>query len=159
MWARYCQSKGVIHRDIKPANLLVFYDSDERPDTVGELLSHEHARIMIVDFGLAKSPSRGDPQATAEGEVMGPPAFVAPEQAEGKEADHRSEISPEGTKAPEEWCEVRLRTSSDQVVLYLDGHLASYAQFESPVAHLALAFELTQGRLMQVNDIRVIAPE
>ena len=88
----YCHRKGIIHRDIKPGNLLVSYDGNKIPDSIAELLGHEHTRIMIADFGLAKSSLRGGSQAECEGQVMGTPAFMAPEQAEGKEVDYRADI-------------------------------------------------------------------
>jgi serine/threonine protein kinase len=88
----YCHGKGIIHRDIKPSNLLVFHDCDEAPDSVGALLAREHTRIMIADFGIAKSDQHADGDATVEGQVMGTPAFMSPEQAEGKAVDHRTDI-------------------------------------------------------------------
>jgi serine/threonine-protein kinase len=88
----YCHSKGIIHRDIKPGNLLVFYDGDSLPDSISELLDHEHTRIMIVDFGLAKSRPRGGSLEEPEDRIMGTPAFMAPEQAAGKDVDHRADI-------------------------------------------------------------------
>ena len=89
----YCHSKGFIHRDIKPANLLVFHDEAELPDSIDELLDREHCRIMIADFGLAKSTLQGEAAATHQGGlVIGTPAYMAREQAEGKEVDHRADI-------------------------------------------------------------------
>lgn len=88
----YCHRKGIIHRDIKPSNLLVFFDGDKIPDSIAGLLDHEHTRIMIVDFGLAKSSRRSGSQAESGNRIMGTPAFMAPEQAEGKEVDHRADI-------------------------------------------------------------------
>ena len=88
----YCLDKGIIHRDIKPSNLLVFHDCEDLPDTVEELLDDEQSRIMIADFGLAKTRDQGDADATYEGQVMGTPAFMSPEQAEGKQVDHRTDI-------------------------------------------------------------------
>ncbi|MHC5111548.1 MAG: protein kinase domain-containing protein [Planctomycetota bacterium] len=67
---------GVIHRDIKPANLII---------------NHER-RIMITDFGLAKTDF--DESMTIEGEMMGTLRYVSPEQAMGGRVpvDHRTDI-------------------------------------------------------------------
>ena len=72
----HCQR--LIHRDLKPANIL--------------LTSKGTAKLL--DFGLAKLVSAEDATATqtAEGTVAGTAAYMAPEQAEGKLLDERSDI-------------------------------------------------------------------
>jgi predicted ATPase/predicted Ser/Thr protein kinase len=65
---------GVTHRDLKPQNIMI--------DAEG------NARVM--DFGIARSiASKGQTEA---GTIIGTPDYMSPEQAEGKEADARSDI-------------------------------------------------------------------
>jgi serine/threonine-protein kinase len=68
--------KGITHRDLKPANILV-----------------TKAGVKLLDFGLAHiALGPGDATLTVAGTVMGTPAYMAPEQWEGKSGDARSDI-------------------------------------------------------------------
>ena len=65
---------GVIHRDLKPDNLLLTDQPSGDPCVVPTL--------KIVDFGVAKLAGRG--ARTATGMLLGPPAYMAPEQVAGR---------------------------------------------------------------------------
>jgi len=70
----YAHEQGIVHRDLKPGNIMM--SSSGEP--------------IITDFGLAKQLSRntgGEPEptwGTMPGSPLGPPAYMPPEQAEGK---------------------------------------------------------------------------
>ncbi len=71
---------GIVHRDLKPGNILVSKQG-----------------IKLLDFGLAQQMETGSgnsdaPTMTQTGAVVGTPAYMAPEQWEGKRADARSDI-------------------------------------------------------------------
>jgi serine/threonine protein kinase len=71
-----CHQAGVIHRDIKPSNIWV-----EAPSL----------RVKILDFGLARASKAGS-ELTLNGEILGTPAYMAPEQAEGHHVDERCDL-------------------------------------------------------------------
>src|SRR6202158_501537 len=67
-------SEGVIHRDLKPQNIM----------------RDKHGRIVVMDFGLARS--LGDTGMTQTGAIVGTLEYMSPEQALGSTLDQRSDI-------------------------------------------------------------------
>ena len=80
--------QGIVHRDLKPANVML-----------------TKTGVKLLDFGLAKLRGNSSPVTlsthtqtettaigTAQGAILGTLHYMAPEQVEGKEADHRADI-------------------------------------------------------------------
>lgn len=70
---------GVVHRDLKPSNIMLENTSGE-----GVL-----GRVVITDFGIARMSEDGRGQT---GGLIGTPAYMAPEQVEGKPLDGRADV-------------------------------------------------------------------
>jgi serine/threonine protein kinase len=79
---QHAHEHGMVHRDIKPGNLMLTRQGNR-------------ALIKVLDFGLAKVQSEGpaDGGLTHEGQMLGTPHFIAPEQiSNARRADIRADI-------------------------------------------------------------------
>ena len=88
-------AKGIVHRDLKPANVVL-----QGAGASGRVTSE--TRVKILDFGLAR-PTDGPVESdvtnpngsfdrTADGRILGTPAYMSPEQARGLAVDKRTDI-------------------------------------------------------------------
>jgi serine/threonine-protein kinase len=111
---------GLVHRDVKPENILL-----EAPER----------RAVLTDFGVVKALRGDDTAITVAGVMLGTPAYLSPEQALGREVDHRADIYALGVVAFE--------------------MLAGRRPFEGATAKELLAHHL----LSPVPDVRRYRPE
>jgi len=72
----------IVHHDVKPSNIVLANGPDQR------------MHGMLVDFGIARKNLTQEPdvQLTMEGQVLGSPGYISPEQLRGKRTNHRSDI-------------------------------------------------------------------
>jgi tetratricopeptide (TPR) repeat protein len=77
---------GIVHRDLKPANVMV------RPDGTAKVLDFGLARLAAPVRTPAALDETVTMTETVPGQILGTPAYMAPEQWEGKPADARSDI-------------------------------------------------------------------
>jgi serine/threonine-protein kinase len=69
---------GIVHRDIKPQNI---FRSQE---------PHGPATWKILDFGVSKMAHQNN--TLTQGNIIGTPSYMAPEQVEGQQLDHRADL-------------------------------------------------------------------
>lgn len=76
----YAHERSVMHRDLKPSNVMIARDENG------------NSQIKLVDFGLARSFCQDDSNLTSQGNVLGTPAYMSPEQCLGNPVDGRTDI-------------------------------------------------------------------
>jgi serine/threonine-protein kinase len=74
----YVHGEGIVHRDLKPRNLFRIETPDGMP------------QWKVLDFGVARLIDAG--ATLTRGQAVGTPSYMSPEQARGRECDHRADI-------------------------------------------------------------------
>jgi len=113
----FAHARGVVHRDIKPANLILT----------------SSGVLKVADFGIARIDMSS---LTMTGMVMGTPSYMSPEQCQGRDSDHRTDIFSAGVVLYELLTGERPFTGSPELIAYRICHESPKPA--SQVASLAL---------------------
>jgi tRNA A-37 threonylcarbamoyl transferase component Bud32 len=81
----YAHGEGVVHRDIKPGNIMLITRAGG-----SRAMFTDQIEPVITDFGLVRIVHATT--QTVSGLVSGTPAYISPEQAQGLQVDHRTDI-------------------------------------------------------------------
>ena len=85
---QHAHEKGVLHLDVKPDNLM--FDAE--------------SAVKVTDFGIARVITGGRTMGTVDGQVLGTPAYMSPEQARGDELTAASDVYAAGVMLYELLC-------------------------------------------------------
>jgi len=136
---------GIVHRDLKPENvMLVPRDTSGEPELV-----------KVLDFGIAKVPSRDAKALTAAGAIFGTPEYMSPEQAVGQAVDARADLYSFGIMIFE-MITGRRPFDSEHVMGYLAAHLNTPVP---PMRELAPDVHVPEGVEAVVRRMLAKVPE
>ena len=119
----HAHAQGIVHRDVKPGNVFVRADDS----------------IVLGDFGLAKGLEPSDHNLTSPGMILGTPAYMAPEQAQGKPVSAATDVYALGVVAFE-MLSGRVPFTADSAMSLLHKHVN-----EPPPPLLDYAAEVPRG--------------
>ncbi len=157
----HAHERGVVHRDVKPGNIMIAKDGTPK----------------ILDFGLARIDVRAvqavrqsavDQSITQPGQVIGTPAYMSPEQAEGKDIDIRSDIFSFGVVMYEAITGVRPFSGDSHAevvsnLLRTDPPLVSKLRPEIPASIARLIsrclVKSPRGRIQSMDEVNSILSE
>lgn len=132
----YAHNNDIIHRDIKPANIKV------TPEGL----------VKIMDLGLARP--RAGKRVTAPGMVIGTPAYISPEQAQGHNLDSRTDIYSLGIVLYE-MITGELPFNADDITALLLQHVQQTPEPPSKIVpDLPLALETVILKVLEKNPNR-----
>ena len=146
---QHAHQKGVLHRDVKPSNILItLHDGVPVP--------------TVIDFGIAKAIEgrlAEDTAGTSDGQLIGTPAYMSPEQADmsGLDVDTRSDIYSLGVLL----CELLTsRTPFDQKTLVQSGleEMRRTLREKEPPRPSTLLLSLKNAELAVVSANRSVDP-
>ena len=132
----YAHNNDIIHRDIKPANIKVTPEG----------------QVKIMDLGLARP--RAGKRVTAPGMVIGTPAYISPEQAQGHNLDSRTDIYSLGIVLYE-MITGELPFNADDITALLLQHVQQSPEPPSKIVQdLPLALETVILKVLEKNPNR-----
>ena len=150
--------QGIVHRDLKPANIKL------RPDGSVKVLDFGLAKALAPNAGVASaggltlSPTITSPAMTQVGVILGTAAYMAPEQAKGREADKRSDVWAFGAVVFEMLTGRRAFDGEDMTdvlgaVVRLEPNWASLSADVPPAVRTLIQRCLVKDRRLRVSDI------
>ena len=147
---QHAHQKGIIHRDLKPSNILVS-------------LHDGKAVVKVIDFGIAKAISQELTEKTlftAQGQMIGTPNYMSPEQAEGggQDVDTRSDVYALGVVLYEL---ITGRTPFDPQILRQAGYneILRVIREEEPSKPSTRLGKLGAGEMSTIAEAHSITPE
>ncbi len=138
---------GIVHRDLKPENLFLASERDGQ-------------RWVVLDFGISKAHNAGG--TLTGGALIGTPNYMSPEQASGRDVDHRSDVFALGCLA---YCALTGRLAFDaseplgalaQVLHQMPPPPSRFAKLDSDV-DLVMALALAKDRDRRIDSAAAFA--
>ncbi len=83
---------GLVHRDVKPANIILSPTSPSPDQPATPQTPQGRPMARLIDFGVARSMASADPRLTSDGQAIGTPYYMAPEQVECGAVDGRADL-------------------------------------------------------------------
>ena len=89
---KYAHDRGIVHRDLKPANIKITEDRKAKILDFGLAKAFEDGSGSDADCAEAPTVAVDDVGRTSEGQILGTPAYMSPEQARGQTIDKKTDV-------------------------------------------------------------------